>query len=379
MYLQAKGKFSKQAHVDIPTGTYEEEFGRDGFFGPVSHLYHQNPPTGWTRIEGPLRPHAFNTHQLPQSALLHAVPDRVTMLYNEDVAVQVVRPKQTHPWYFRNADGDEVYFIHEGEGTLETDFGEMPFETGDYIIIPRGTTYRFVLAGSQNFFLIFESHSRVVEPERGILGQHALYDQTVIETPVPTTPSNQENTTGHEWEVKVKRLNELTSVFYPFNPLDTLGWKGDLTVLKLNVRDIRPVMSHRVHLPPSVHATFKAHGFIICSFLPRPLESETGAMRVPFYHRNIDYDEVIFYHSGDFFSRDGIQSGMVTFHPQGIHHGPHPKAIEASWQKTQTDEVAVMIDTVRPLQITQEALAAEWADYWKSWQDTKLKSEANAE
>lgn len=372
MYLQAKGQFSKQAHVALPEGTFEEEFGRDGFYGPVSHLYHKYPPTGWTRIEGPLRPHAFDCRKLPPAQLLHPIPDRVTLLYNDDVAVQIARPKQTHDWYFRNADGDEVFFIHEGHGQVETDFGPLSYEPGDYLVIPRGTTYRFCPSDNHSFFLVFESQSPLREPDRGILGQHALYDQTVIETPTPEPLDNQ----GKEVEVKIKRLNQLTSVFYPFNPIDTIGWKGDLSVWKLNVKDICPVMSHRVHLPPSVHTTMLGRGFVVCTFLPRPLETEPDAVKVPFYHRNIDYDEVIFYHSGDFFSRDGIEPGMVTFHPQGIHHGPHPKAIEASKQKTETQEIAVMIDTLRPLQPTPEAMEVEWRDYWKSWQDAKQPAKA---
>jgi len=367
LYLQAKGQYSKQAHVAIPEGLYEEEFGRSGFYGPVTHLYHKNPPTGWSRIEGPLKPRAFDCQQLPMT---EDTLDRVTLLYNEDVSVQIARPRQAHNWYFRNADGDELFFIHEGKGTLETDFGPMAFEEGDYIILPRGTTYRFKPETTQNFFVIFQAASQIQEPERGLLGQHALYDPAVIQTPTPE-PMTENRA---EWEIKIKRQNQLSSVFYPFNPLDIRGWKGDLMVWKINVRDICPVMSHRVHLPPSVHSTFVASGFVICTFLPRPLESDPEAVRVPFYHRNIDYDEVIFYHSGNFFSRDGIRPAMVSFHPQGIHHGPHPKAVEESWKKSETSEVAVMIDTVKPLQMSPEAAVAEWQDYWKSWQDTKTEN-----
>ncbi len=375
MFQQAKGVFSKQAHVSIPEGLYEEEFGREGFYGPASHLYHRNPPTSWTRIEGPLRPHAFDAGKLNGTQSVQDVlPDRTTMLYNEDVAVQIAKPTGTPDWYFRNADGDEAVFIHEGHGLLETDFGPLSYTVGDYLIIPRGTTYRFCPETAQNLYLIFESRTRIRQPERGLLGHHALYDQTVIETPEPQVIDGQ----GKEWEVKIKRLNQLTSVFYPFHPLDVMGWKGDLTVWKLNVKNICPVMSHRVHLPPSVHSTFMAEGFIICTFLPRPLESDPEAMRVPFYHRNIEYDEVIFYHSGDFFSRDGIQPGMITLHPQGIHHGPHPKALKASQQKTVTEEVAVMIDAEKPLNITEAALSVEWKDYWASWQEKRPQESVGA-
>jgi homogentisate 1,2-dioxygenase len=366
-FMLAKGNYAPQAHVGIPEGTYEEEHGRDGFFGRVSHLYHAHPPTGWTRIEGPLRPHAIRVQDM-------APPDRrdprggpVTFLYNDDVALKVSKPSAPMPFAFRNADADEVYFIHRGTGRMETDYGPLDFEPGDYIVIPRGTTYRLSPSGEDNFFLIIESKSEIGLPDKGMLGRNALFDPGVIQTPSPA-PSLE---VGGEWEVRIKRQGQNTSFFYPFDPLDVVGWKGDLTVWKLNVRDFRPVASHRYHLPPSVHTTFLAKNFVICTFAPRPLESDPEAMRVPFFHRNIDFDEVLFYHAGDFFSRDGIEAGMVTFHPQGFHHGPHPKALKKAMEKTgghaETNEYAVMIDTKNPLKMTPEAESAEWADYWASW------------
>lgn len=368
MYHQAKGTFVKQAHKHIPEGLYEEEHGREGFYGQVSHLYHRNAPTNWTRIEGPLKPHAFDTALLPSVQALNPVPDRVTVLHNDDVSVIIARPKHAPDWFFRNADGDELFFIHKGNGTIETDYGPLTFKVGDYVLIPRGTTYRFVPATTENHWLIFESVAPIEQPDRGLLGRHALYDMTTLQAPEPHVYSDHVGSHPKEWEVRVKRQNQITSIFYGFHPLDVEGWKGDLYPTVLNILDINPVMSHRVHLAPSVHSTFKANGFVVCSFLPRPLETEEGAERVPFYHRNIDYDEVLFYHDGDFFSRDGIDPGMITFHPQGIHHGPHPKAREASWSKTETEEVAVMIDTRRPLTMTVEAHNIEWKEYWYTWQ-----------
>jgi homogentisate 1,2-dioxygenase len=362
MYPLVKGIVTRQAHVALPEGTFEEEHGRDGFYGPVSHLYRTHAPTGWSRIEGPLKPRAFDCSKAtsPNSV---AMLDRVPLLYNEDVVMHYARPTEPMPFYFRNADGDEVYFIHRGQGVIETDFGPLDFEPGDYLVIPRGTTYRLLPETADNAFLVIESFSRIHQPDRGLMGQHALYDPAVIKTPAPQ-PIQDES----EWEVRIKRLNEMTSVFYPFNPMDVVGWKGDLTVWQLNIRDFRPVMSHRAHLAPSVHSTFQGRGFVICSFVPRPLEEDPEAVRVPFYHRNIDYDEVLFYHAGHFFSRDGIDAGMITFHPQGIHHGPHPKAVNACKHKTATDEVAVMLDAEKPLRMTPEAQAAEWQDYYLSWQ-----------
>lgn len=365
----SKGVVTRQAHVDIPEGTFEEEHGLEGFYGPVSQLYHSNAPTAWSRIEGPLKPRLYNCHKLPVQQSLNPISGRVTLLHNADVSMAVWRPQSETDYFIRNADGDELFFIHKGSGLLETDYGPLHYESGDYLVVPRGVTYRFLPDSNQpnaNFILIFESPSHIKQPDRGMMGQHALYDQSVITTPSPQdfnaiTPANT------EYEVKVKRQNQITSFYYPFHPLDVIGWKGNLYPWKINVRDICPVMSHRAHLPPSVHTTFLAQGFVICTFLPRPLETAEGAMRVPFYHRNIDYDEVLFYHAGDFFSRDGISEGMVTFHPQGFHHGPHPNAIEKSWSKTETDEIAVMLDTRRPLNYTPEAEQSENHDYWKSW------------
>jgi homogentisate 1,2-dioxygenase len=382
MFPLAKGDYSKQAHVALPEGTFEDEHGREGFYGRVSHLYHQHPPTGWTRIEGPLKPRAINCLKLAVPEAIR--PDDpfgepVTFLYNADLAIKVVRPAGPMPYYNRNADGDDVYFIHQGAGRLETDYGPLLYERGDYLVIPRGTTYRFTPAPADKadqFYLLIESFSEIKIPvkERGMLGPNAQYDMGVVETPSPE-PAPAGDLTGSkpgpqgepEWEMRIKREGAYTSVFYPFNPLDVVGWKGDLCPIKLNIKDYRPVMSHRVHLPPSVHTTFLANNFVICSFVPRPFEADPEAMRVPFFHRNIDYDEVLFYHAGNFFSRHGIDAGMVTWHPQGIHHGPHPKASGAVRDKTETDEYAVMLDTRYPLKLTQEGHSAEWPEYHMSW------------
>ena len=267
------------------------------------------------------------------------------------------------PFYFRNADGDELYFIHRGKGVIETDFGPLTFEPGDYIILPRAVTYRVVPETTDNFFLIIESQSEFDQPEKGLIGQHALYDPGLIVTPDPFPILDDDR----EWEIRIKAGEEFSSVVYPFNPMDVVGWKGDLTAWKINLRDIRPVMSHRAHLPPSAHTTFVTQGAVVCSFVPRPLEEDPEAVRVPFFHRNTDYDELIFYHDGDFFSRDNIKPGMVTLHPRGIHHGPHPKALAAQKKKTHTDEYAVMLDGLNPIDVLPAGEAAEWRDYWKSW------------
>ena len=364
MFPLSKGKVTPQAHVNIPVGTYEEEHARKGFFGKTSHLYRTHRPTDWTRIEGPLRPHAYYLSELqPTDAADATRGEPVTVLYNDDVALKVSRLAEPMPYYFRNADGDDVYFVHQGEGVIETDFGPLEFERGDYLVIPRGATYRVAPRTRDTFFLIIESKGEIEIPNRGQLGPNAVFHPGVLVTPEPAPILDE----SREYEVRIKRLGEYTSVWYPFNPMDVVGWKGDLTAFKLNVRDIRPIMSHRYHLPPSVHTTFLGGNFVICTFVPRPFESEPEAMRVPFYHRNIDYDEVLFYHDGDFFSRQHIKPGMLTLHPQGIHHGPHPKAAEKAAGKEGTDEIAVMVDTRYPLKIAKAAEGVEWADYVNSW------------
>jgi homogentisate 1,2-dioxygenase len=370
-----RGKATKQPHVGIPEGTFEEEHGREGFFGRVSHLYHAYPPTGWTRIEGNLRPHAFDLNQIEPTDMNDVNGLPTPILYNDDVILLISRRSEPHPCYFRNADGDLLYFIHRGNGKLETDFGTLDFEAGDYIVIPRATTYRMVPETKDNFFVMLEAHDEIMPPtpeQKGLMGMHAIFDTGAL-----TLPTFEEfkpgELNGKEYEIRVKRLGQWTSIFYPYNPIDIVGWRGDLTVYKINMRDIRPVMSHRVHLPPPVHTTFMCKNAVICSFLPRPIEEGPETLKVPFYHRNSDYDEVLFYHDGDFFSRDNIKPAMMTLHPAGIHHGPHPKAVRNQHSLTRTNEMAMMLDARNPLKIAPEAESVEWKEYWASW---KEKTEA---
>jgi homogentisate 1,2-dioxygenase len=363
MYPLKKGTVASQAHVGLPGGTFEEEHGRRGFYGKSSHLYHAHPPTAWTRIEGKLKPHCFDCNKLQPADQHDPEGSPIAFLANEDVKFYLSRRSEPMPFYFRNADGDELIFVHRGEGTIETDFGPLKFEPGDYIVVPRAVTYRVLPDTKDNFFLIIQSQAEFDQPEKGLLGQHALYDPAAIITPEPA-PILGDN---REWEIRIKTEDEFSSVFYSFNPMDVVGWKGDLTVWKLNLRSIRPVMSHRAHLPPSAHTTFITQGAVVCSFVPRPLEQDPSAQRVPFFHRNTDYDEFIFYHDGDFFSKDNIYPGMATLHPRGIHHGPHPKALANQAAKTHTDEYAVMLDGFNPIHLLPPVETVEWKDYWKSW------------
>ncbi len=367
MYPLKKGTVTTQAHVDLPEGTYEEEHGRKGFYGKSAHLYHKHPPTGWIRFEGKLRPHCFDLNQLAPTDLTDPCGAPVAFLGNQDVELYVSRRSKPMPFYYRNADGDELMFVHRGEGLIETDFGALHFEKGDYFNLPRAVTYRVVPDTTDNFFLIVQSKTEFNQPEKGLVGQHALYDPAVIEVPEPSPNLND----GREWEVRIKVDDEISKVVYPFNPIDVVGWKGDLTVWKLNVRDIRPLMSPRVHLPPSAHTTFHTQGAVVCTFVPRPLESDERAVRVPFFHRNTDYDEFIFYHDGSFFSKDNIKPGMATLHPRGIHHGPHPKALANQAKKTNTDEYAVMLDGLNPIRVLPAGETVEWKEYWQSWMEKK--------
>lgn len=368
MIPYVKGVTTPQAHVNVPQGTFEEEYARNGFSGRYAHLYRSQPPVEWLTIDGPLKPRAYDFN-LRKSVEDDFLTQRKSYLQNSDVRILYSTLEKEMTYFFRNADADEVFFVHCGSGNLETDFGPISYSEGDYIIIPRGTVYR-LQPQKRSEFLIVESFSEIRFPEKGMLGQHALFDPAVLKTPEPAPSTFKSDT----YKLKIKRCDEITTVTYPFNPLNTVGWKGTLTVWKLNVQDIRPVLSDRYHLPPSAHCTLVANNFVICTFLPRPLENgDAHAMKVPFYHSNIDFDEVLFYHKGQFFSRNNIAEGMMTFHPQGIHHGPQKEAILRSQDLKQTNEVAVMIDTRNPLIPTADAEKIESQSYWQSWTGRKDK------
>jgi len=367
-FPRIEGEASRQAHADLPPGTYEREIGREGFFGPATHLYHRHPPTGWTSFDGSLRPRAFDAvRAAKESGPHHTAP---VLLSNKHLAMRIWSCDDAMTALARNSDGDELLFVHQGEGDLFCDFGHLSYREGDYIVLPRGTMWRLAPGARTVTLLIEATDSAYKLPERGILGPHAQFDPAVLDTP-KLDDAFRAQADEQEWKVVVKRRGALSTITYPFNPLDAVGWKGNLSVVKLNWRDIRPIMSHRYHVPPSVHATFVADRFVVCTFVPRPIESDPGALKVPFFHSNDDFDEVIFYHRGEFFSRDNIRPGMVTFHPCGFTHGPHPKAFAAGARaaKIMTDEVAVMIDARDALDMSEAAEAIEdrgYADSWKT-------------
>ncbi len=370
-FPRSEGKASRQAHADFPPGTYEREMGKEGFFGPSTHFYHANPPTGWTSFDGPLRPHAFDLTKLTHDG---TCPWKgKTILRNNGCIISHWATDRAMTHLVRNSDGDMLLFVHQGSGEMFCDFGRLTYEEGDYLLLPRSTMWRITPAsGTTTTLLMVEATNDSFRlPDRGMLGAHAQFDTAVLDTPAIDDAflAQQDK---NPWKVVVKRRGALTTITYPFNPLDAQGWKGDLLAVRLNVRDIRPIVSHRYHLPPSVHTTFVSGRFVVCTFVPRPFETDPHANKVPFFHNNDDFEEFIFYHKGNFFSRDNIHPGMTTLHPFGFTHGPHPKALanEKNLGGKSSDEIAVMIDTRDALNITDDARSVEWAGYSDTWKVT---------
>lgn len=366
-FPRVEGDATRQAHADFPDGAYEREMGKEGFFGPAAHFYHRHPPTDWVGFEGPLKPRAFDSNRFKDYG--DSPWDAKTLLKNSHTAIRFWATSNAMDHLVRNGDGDDLLFIHEGEGTIFCDFGALTYSEGDYILLPRGTMWRIEPQSLTRMMMTEATNSSYQLPEKGLVGPHAIFDPGILETPKLNDAFRAQQNAHETWRVVVKRRDALTTITFPFNPLDAMGWKGDLMPVRLNWRDIRPLMSHRYHLPPSAHTTFVAHRFVVCTFVPRPIESDPGALKVPFYHSNDDFDEFIFYHKGEFFSRDNIEPGMTTLHPCGFIHGPHPKAFKVGKKaaRKETDEVAVMVDARDPLEVTKDAESVEWGDYYLSW------------
>lgn len=363
----AQGDHSRQAHADLPEGTYEREISKEGFFGPAAFLHHRRPPTGWTRFEGPLRPRAFDLARLEGGqASPWAAP---VVLKNGAVEVRFWKLDEAMPALARNADGDQLLFIHQGEGDLFCDYGRIAFAPGDYLYLPRGTMWRLNPTTPVAALMIEATNTHYTLPDRGLLGGHAFFDPAMLDIPQMDAAFRDHQALEGEFPVEIKKRGQVSVATYPYNPLDAVGWHGELAPVRLNIKDLRPLVSHRYHLPPSVHTTFLSDRFVVCTFAPRPFETDPGALKVPFFHNNDDYDEVLFYHAGDFFSRDNIDAGMMTFHPSGFTHGPHPKALKNMLVQTKpaTDEYAVMIDTRDPLEVGEAAGTVENTAYVDSW------------
>ena len=367
-----EGRHSKQAHADMPEGTFEREMSKEGFFGPAAFFHHPKPPTGWTSFEGPLGPRAFDLAAMTAPGEGRGPWHAPVILSNKSAEVRYWKLASAMPKMSRNGDGDTLLFVHKGVGDLYCDWGHYVVNAGDYIYMPRGGMFYIAPhpTSALEVVVIEATNTHFTLPDRGLLGPHAFFDPGMLETPkMDDAFCDQQKANSVPWSVEIKKRGAISTVTYPYNPLDAVGWHGDLAPVRINVKDLRPVASHRFHLPPSVHTTFLSERFVVCTFCPRPFETDPGALKVPFFHNNDDFDEVLFYHAGDFFSRDNIKAGMMTLHPSGFTHGPHPKALKKMLvqDKPMTDEYAVMIDARDPLEVGEAAGAVENVAYVDSW------------
>ncbi|MBL4772963.1 MAG: homogentisate 1,2-dioxygenase [Alcanivoracaceae bacterium] len=369
--LRKEGKVARQAHYDLPENTYEREVGKEGFFGPVTHFYHKNPPTNWSEFEGDLQPRAFDTNDFTE---IHNCPLKApVLLHNASIKVRMFKANANMDHLVSNADGDDLLFFHKGSADLYCDYGHISLREGDYFTLPRCTRWRIDTSEHCEILMIESTNGHYQFPDKGLLGSNAIVDAAVLGVPAINDAFKAQQNDDEEWTVLIKHKNRISKQVFPFNPLDAIGWRGDLMPVQLNWRDISPIMSHRYHVPPSAHTTFMGNRFLICTFVPRLFETAEKALKIPFFHNNDDYDEVLFYHMGNFFSRDNIHPGMITHHPQGFTHGPHPGALKKAFKQdnAMTEEVAVMIDTRDPLQVSTEFEQVEWTDYVHSWNPKK--------
>lgn len=357
---------------------HEELFSTFGFDDNYSLLYHIHPPTKIQQVDEPfsvmpeieadkqLKPRSFNGFDI--QAEKDYIKSRIPVLVNNDAHLSLAAPSDSmNDYFFKNADADEVIFVHKGQGRLLTMYGEISFEYGDYLVIPRGTIYKLEFESSDNRFLIIESFSPVVPPRRylskyGQLMEHSPYCERDFRKPENLQTIDEEG----NFLFMIKKEGIVYPYHYQYHPFDVIGWDGYNYPYAFSIHDFEPITG-RVHQPPPVHQTFAANGFVICSFVPRLFDYHPLSIPAPYNHSNIDSDEVLYYVDGDFMSRKHVEHGMISLHPGGIPHGPHPGTYEESIGKKETEELAVMIDTFRPLKLTKQAGAIENKDYYKSW------------
>jgi len=357
---------------------YEELFGTVGFDGMSSLLYHTQRPT---QVKNILKSYdvtpkiavaknmkALNLNGFKIPVETDFLESRKAVLVNSDCQIILAAPTQSLKNYFyKNSDSDEVIFVHKGSGKLRTFLGNINFKYGDYLIIPRGMIYQIDFDGNDNRLFIVESKSPVYTPKRyrNWFGQHLEHAPFCERDMHPPSELETFNKKG-EFLIKVKKQDTIHQYIYAYHPFSVVGWDGYNYPYKFSIHDFEPITG-RVHLPPPIHQTFESAGFVICSFVPRLYDYHPQSIPAPYNHSNIDSDEVLYYVDGDFMSRNNIQKGQITLHPAGIPHGPHPGAMERSIGKKATEELAVMVDTFKPLMVTQTAIQIQNDDYYKSW------------
>jgi homogentisate 1,2-dioxygenase len=366
-------------HIKPDGGLYSEQlFSTEGFSSNYTLLYHIHPPTQIIKTEEPID---INPKIATENILKHRsfqgfniapiadyLQSRKPVLVNSDCHISLAAPQQSmQDYFYKNADADEVIFVHEGTGKMLSQYGELTFGYGDYIVIPRGTIYQMQFDTDANRLFIVESFGPIRYPKRyvskhGQLLEHSPYCERDIRTPKNLNPIDA---TG-EFLIKTKKKGMLYPITYSSHPFDVVGWDGCEYPYIFSIHDFEPITG-RVHQPPPVHQTFDGKDFVICSFVPRLYDYHPQSIPAPYNHSNIDSDEVLYYVDGDFMSRKHVTRGMITLHPSGIPHGPHPGAVQKSIGKKETGELAVMIDTFRPLHLTEYAMGIEDKDYVMSW------------
>ncbi len=382
MHYYSLGKFPKKRHTQFrkPNGElYSEQlFSTEGFSDLASLLYHCNPPTQIVQVGEPysVAPKLFHDKQLKHRSLqgFKVEPEddylksRKPVLVNNDCKIILAAPRKSMTdYYFKNADADEVIFVHEGSGVLKTMYGNITFGYGDYLVVPRGTIYQMHFDSEDNRLFIVESTSPIITPKRyrnnfGQLMEHAPFCERDIRKPEVLETHDEKG----EFLMYIKKQDNIYPYEYLNHPFDVVGWDGYVYPYAFSIHEFEPITG-RVHQPPPVHQTFAARGFVICSFVPRLYDYHPDGIPAPYNHSNIDSDEVLYYVAGDFMSRSHVERGMITLHPGGIPHGPHPGTVEKSIGKKETGELAVMVDTFAPLLMTEYAAGIEDGDYYKSW------------
>ena len=381
-HYHSSGILPHKRHTQFrkPDGSlYSEQlFSTEGFTNDSSLLYHNFPPTQIIKTDKPvnaqpiiaeekmLQHRSFEGFKVkPEKDFLHS---RKPVLVNNDCHIILAAPQQSMGSYFyKNADADEMIFIHEGDGVLKTMYGNINFAYGDYLIIPRGTIYQIHFATENNRLLIVESFSPIRYPKKylskyGQLLEHSPFCERDIRVPTDLQTHEEQG----DFLIKIKKKGIVYGIHYAHHPFDVVGWDGCCYPYALSIHDFEPITG-RIHQPPPVHQTFEANNFVICSFVPRLFDYHPEAIPAPYNHSNIDSDEVLYYVDGDFMSRKHVTRGMINLHPAGIPHGPHPGALQKSIGAKQTNELAVMIDTFHPLQLTVTALEIENEGYLMSW------------